>query len=592
MLLLLPALLSLMGLAASKNTPQREKARYYYVEGLRKQVEGDEASAYEYFKKAYSLDSGYAEAASAYGMQRLMVASDTLRSRTELARSLGLMKTFVDLYPHDRDEAFYYAFVNARLDSLDEAIRIFERIDSLDPAQTVTLIHLADTYMAKGEPDKAIGALDRYERAEGKSPQLSMKKIAFMLSAGDTVAASREVDDLVASNLSDPTYRLLKGNFCQITGHTDSVETYYLQAEEIAPESGEVKVALANLYRSQGDSVKYDNKIYEALLSEDFDPKQKTDLLEEYIQTLFNDKSDTQRGDHLFDVLMQQYPHEPGVLDLAGRYSAAKGDLDDAVEQMGYAVDLSPEEANYWGRLMSYQISDDRYDDAIATYEKARTYITPPEGMTLLLASAASLGKRYDVAEKTYADLIHSVAPDLPLTDSITDRRMLSRMKYEDLYRVSMYYNMLGDMYYGAGDLKKAYSAYDNSLFFFPDNAATLNNYAYFLAENKGDLERARDMSRKAIDQAPDNDTYLDTYAWVLFRLGDYKEAREYQAKAIELAEERKDTGADLYEHYGDILFMNHEPEQALEYWEKALDLEPDREVLKKKVKNKTFFYE
>ena len=75
-------------------------------------------------------------------------------------------------------------------------------------------------------------------------------------------------------------------------------------------------------------------------------------------------------------------------------------------------------------------------------------------------------------------------------------------------------------------------------------------------------------MSRKAIDQVPDNDTYLDTYAWVLFRLGDYKEAREYQAKAIELAEERKDTGADLY------------------------DLEPDREVLKKKVKNKTFFYE
>ena len=259
---------------------------------------------------------------------------------------------------------------------------------------------------------------------------------------------------------------------------------------------------------------------------------------------------------------------------------------------MGYAVDLSPEEANYWGRLMSYQISDDRYDDAIATYEKARTYITPPEGMTLLLASAASLGKRYDVAEKTYADLIHSVAPELPLTDSITDRRMLSRMKYEDLYRVSMYYNMLGDMYYGAGDLKKAYSAYDNSLFFFPDNAATLNNYAYFLAENKGDLERACEMSRKAIDQVPDNDTYLDTYAWVLFRLGDYKEAREYQAKAIELAEERKDTGADLYEHYGDILFMNHEPEQALEYWEKALDLEPDREVLKKKVKNKTFFYE
>lgn len=578
--------------ANGSDSPERLKARYYYVEALRKQVEGDEASAYEYFKKANTIDPSYKEAASSLGMQRLMVASDSMRTPAQLATSLSLMKDFVDSYPGEQNEALYYAFVNARLDSLDEAIRVFERIDSIDPSQTVTLIHLADAYMAKGVPDKAIDALDRYEKVEGTSPQLSMKKISFMLSASDTLAAAQEVDRLVNSNLNEPTYRLIKGNFYQITGKPDSVEYYYLQAEKLAPESGEVKVALANLYRTMGDSVKYDAKIYEALLSEDFDPTQKVAILGEYAQILFNDKSDTQRGDTLFSVLLNQYPHEPDVLDLAARFSAAKGDLDKAIDQMGYATDLKPEETNFWGRLMTYQISDEKYDDAMATYRRAEKYVTAPESMTLLFASAASLGKDFSLAEQTYGKLIHDINPSLPLSDSITDRNAALKLNYEQLLRMSLYYNMLGDMYYNTGDMTKAFNAYDNSLLFYPDNAATLNNYAYFLTQNNGDLEKARSMSERAITQAPDNDTYLDTFAWVLFKLCDYKEALEYQKKAIEIAEKNGNPGSELYDHYGDILFMNQNPKEALEYWKKALDLDPENKLLKKKVKNEAYFSE
>ena len=44
-------------------------------------------------------------------------------------------------------------------------------------------------------------------------------------------------------------------------------------------------------------------------------------------------------------------------------------------------------------------------------------------------------------------------------------------------------------------------------------------------------------------------------------------------------------------EHYGDILFMNGQPEKALEWWEKALKLDPERDVLKRTVENKTYFF-
>lgn len=108
-------------------------------------------------------------------------------------------------------------------------------------------------------------------------------------------------------------------------------------------------MALANFYKNIGDSVAFDNKMYEALLSEDFIQEEKIAILEEYLQSLLNDKSDTGRVYHLFSVLMEQYPHEPAVLDLAARYSGAKGDYKDAEEQIGYAIDLDPANVAYWG---------------------------------------------------------------------------------------------------------------------------------------------------------------------------------------------------------------------------------------------------
>lgn len=121
-------------------TPQRQKARYYYLEGLRRQMDDEPAAAYEYYRRAAAIDPSYTEAASAYGTQRLAAESDTLQSRPELARSLALMRPFVDKYPDEYNEALYYAYIAARVDSLKEAIRVFERTVRLRPDLSSTLI--------------------------------------------------------------------------------------------------------------------------------------------------------------------------------------------------------------------------------------------------------------------------------------------------------------------------------------------------------------------------------------------------------------------------------------------------------------------
>lgn len=591
-LLLLAVLATVSSVAFADNDELRRKARYYYLEGARRQAEKNNIAAYEYFKKAYLLDPSYEEAASAYGMNRLMVKTDTLQSEHELLRSLDYIRRFVDAYPGDKNESLSYAYVAGRLDTISESIRIYERLDSLYPTDNMTLLQLAEAYMACHRGKEAVDVLDRYETAQGKSPQVSLKKMSYLLALGDTVGAVDEATALIDYNTNEPTFRILKGNLYEVIGDNDSTLAYFRQAEEMSPGNGTVKMALANYYKNIGDSVAFDNKMYEALLSEDFMLEEKVAFLEEYLQSLLNDKSDTARGDHLFSVLMEQYPHEPVVLDLAARYSGAKGDYKDAEEQIGYAIDLDPNNVAYWGQLMQYQLADERGSEAMETYHRAAGHIDIPDGLKLMYASAATTEKNFEEAEKAYAELIREANPDLPLTDSISDTKFRGSLNFDGLTRLSSLYTMLGDMYYSAGDLDKTFKAYDNALFFYVSNPLTLNNYAYFLTETNGDLDRALDMSRKALDQDPENETYLDTYAWVLFKKKNYKEALEYQKQAVETAESAGEPAAEYYHHLGDIYFMNHEPENALKNWERALKLEPDNELLKKKVAHKTFFFE
>lgn len=591
-MLLCSAVLPALAVTLPGSDCNRRKARYYYLEGARRMAQEKHADAYEYFKKAYSVDSSYQEAANAYGMSRLMIQTDSMQSEKELLRSLSMMRGFVDAYPADSYEGRFYAYVAARLDTLPEAIRIYERLDSLMPKETFTLIQLAEAYMGAKDSGKAVATLERYENIEGKSPQVSLKKMSYLLAAGDTVAAVAEANALVRSNPSEPAYQMLKGNLYEVIGDNDSTLACYLKAEDISPDNGSVKIALANFYKNIGDSVAFDNKMYEALLSEDFDPQQKTSLLEDYLKNLLNGRSDTGRGDHLFEVLIEQYPHEPEVLDLAARYSGAKGNYAEAAEQIGYAIDMDPSNVNYWGQLMRYQLADERAADAMATYRKAAEHMEMPDGLKLMYAAAATAAEDYKTAEETYADMIHETSPSLPLTDPIADTSVRSSLDYDGLARMSSLYNMLGDMYYAAGELDKTFRAYDNSLFFFPSNPMTLNNYAYFLIETGGAIDRALEMSRESLDMDPENPTYLDTYAWILFKKKEYKEALEYQMKAVEAAAGAGEQAAEFYHHLGDILFMNHQPDEALKNWEHALEMEPENELLRKKVEHKTFFYE
>ena len=89
-------------------------------------------------------------------------------------------------------------------------------------------------------------------------------------------------------------------------------------------------------------------------------------------------------------------------------------------------------------------------------------------------------------------------------------------------------YEMLGDALYSLDRKAEAFEAYEKCLKLDPDKISCLNNYAYYIAEEGGDIERAAEMSLKTVKAEPNNATYLDTYAWILFRQHRYEEAKIY----------------------------------------------------------------
>lgn len=134
-------------------------------------------------------------------------------------------------------------------------------------------------------------------------------------------------------------------------------------------------------------------------------------------------------------------------------------------------------------------------------------------------------------------------------------------------------------------------AAYDSCLQWKDDNVMALNNYAYYLSEQGKDLHKAESMSYKTIKAEPNNGTYLDTYAWILFMQERYADAKTYIDAALKNRDSTENNSAVL-EHAGDIYAMNGITDEAVEYWKKAKTDDYPSPTLDWKIKNKQYISE
>jgi len=106
-----------------------------------------------------------------------------------------------------------------------------------------------------------------------------------------------------------------------------------------------------------------------------------------------------------------------------------------------------------------------------------------------------------------------------------------------------------------------------------------LNYLGYMWADRGVNLQKARELIEKAVRLEPTNHAFLDSLGWVLFKQNQPQEALNYLLKAVELSPE---PDATLYDHLGDIYVALRQPDKAQEAWRKSLGIEPSADVERK----------
>ena len=561
-----------MTAGAKKNDSNAEelqrKSHYVFLEAMRKKAIGEFDSYYELLRYAYNLDT--ANTAIGYYLGYMSLVSED-NTAEKLETNLSLMRKHFDSVPEDQYESAMYGNVCNKLRRNDEALRVWSRLVGFFPSNVNFKYKLADTYAAKGNFKQAIAIYDSIEVNEGMSIPITLRKVNYHMAYNDTAGSIDEGLRLVKSAPANVDYNLFMGNmYLQFAEH-DSAMLYFDKALEIDPNNGYAYLYKADYYKLTGDSVNYDKQIYNALINKNIEIDQKISVLTDYVRESLRDTiMASERAENLFSVLIDQHPHESAIHDLYSQYLVTVKDYGGAAEQLGYVLDLEPANAENWKKLMLINLMDENYEEAFKAADKALEYNPDNIELYQYIAPAYYQIEEYDKAIATYAVAMEKA--------DTTDSELMSSLA-----------SGLGDVYFMKKDTLKAFEQYEKALEYNPGNIMAMNNYAYFLAESGQDLDKAERLSGMSVKYEPENPTYLDTYAWIYFKKGEYSLALTYMKAAI--ANSDGEQSAELYEHYGDILFMNGFHEEALPNWEKALELNPDSEILQRKVKHKTFFF-
>ncbi|MDQ3511258.1 MAG: tetratricopeptide repeat protein, partial [Pseudomonadota bacterium] len=110
-----------------------------------------------------------------------------------------------------------------------------------------------------------------------------------------------------------------------------------------------------------------------------------------------------------------------------------------------------------------------------------------------------------------------------------------------------------------------------------PDSVAALNALGYTLADRTNRYQEALELINRARAAEPDNAAIIDSYGWVLYRLGRNQEALTELRRAYALQRD-----GEIAAHLGEVLWVLGKREEARKYFQEARKLDPDNRALKR----------
>ena len=564
----------LISLAQSVSTSRRYDA--FFLEAICERAKGNNDAAFDLLRRCVEIDPSKSEAyfylSHYYGALKL---KDQALACIEKAASIEPMNATYQ-------ENLANTYINLR--QYDKAAAVLERLYDQHREREDVLGILIQLYEEQHDYEAAIKTLTKLETIEGKSERLSYAKSNFYTQLGDKKAAVAEMKHLADQYPNDQNYRGLYANTLFVNGQKKKALEIYHDILRVEPENRNALMALLAYEKDEGDPEKAAAMTEQVLLSKNLTSQDRILLMRQEIGQSEQEGGDSTRVLHLFHRMLEQPQMDADIAILCATYMNLKQMPNDSISAvLEQVLKVAPDHAAARLQLVSYAWQADDMNSIISLCKEARQY--NPDEMAFYYYQGIAYYKQNKLDEALDAF-----------------RNGISVINQQsDVEIVSDFYAVMGDILHQKGLDKEAFAAYDSCLAWKDDNIGCLNNYAYYLSEKEIYLDKAEQMSFRAIKAEPKNATYLDTYAWILFKEGRYAEAKIYIDQTLQCD---SDSSAVLLEHAGDIYYHAGEEEKALALWQQALVraeetvpkpgevTEDRRQILTRKIKLKKYLKE
>lgn len=554
-----------VALAQFSLTPeQQRKYDYFFLEAMRLKEKKDYASAFGLLQHCLDIHPNAASALYEVS-QYYMFLRQVPQGQEALEKAVA---NAPDNYWYSQGLASLYQQQN----ELDKAVTLLEQMVVRFPAKQDPLFNLLDLYGRQEKYDEVISTLNRLEKHMGKNEQLSMEKFRIYLQMKDDKKAFQEIESLVQEYPMDMRYQVILGDVYLQNGKKQEAYDVYQKVLAAEPDNPMAIFSMASYYKQTGQEELYQQQLDTLLLNKKVTPDTKVGVMRQMIVENEQADKDSTQIIALFDRIMKQEQDDPQIPMLYAQYLLSKNMESESVPVLEQVVDLDPTNKAARMMLIGAAVKKEDYKQIIKVCEPGIE--ATPDALEFYYYLAVA----YNQAEK----------PDSVI--SICKRALEHTTADSKKEIVSDFYSILGDMYHTQKQMKEAYAAYDSALVYNPSNIGALNNYAYYLSVERRDLDKAEEMSYKTVKAEPNNATYLDTYAWILFEKGNYAEARIYIDNAMK--SEGGDKSDVIVEHCGDIYYMTGDVDGALTYWKKALEMGSESKTLKQKIEKKKYIAE
>ena len=562
---ILGILLSSQILTYAQISSDAERYDYFFLEAMTEREKGNASAAFELLRHCLEINP---EASEAYyylahyylGMKQNGKALEAFRKASELEPdNVSYLETLAQMYLQSQD--------------LKAATETFEKLSKAEPEREDVLGMLVQLYSEdEKQYSKAIDILNRLEEIDGMNERISYAKADLYWKMDNGKAALAEMKKLADQYPYDLNYRNAYADMLLANDQDKKAFDIYRGILKEEPENSKVLMSLRTYFLAKGNTAAADSTTIKILTESNANTDEKIYILRQEVMESENNGGDSIKVLSLFERTISAKDSDPGIGLLMASYMQLKNmPKEDINRVLEGVLNKAPDNASARLQLIADAWEKKDLDRVVNLCAAARQY--NPDEMAFYYYQGVALAQ-----QDKNAEAIEAFRNGIGVIKEDSSPDIVS-----DLYAI------LGDLLHQDGYKQEAFAAYDSCLQWKPENYSCLNNYAYFLCEDGGDLEKAEKMSYKAIKAEAKNATFLDTYAWILFKQERFAEAKIYIEQTLQCD---SDSSAVIIEHAGDIYAKCDNIDKAVELWKEALRKSPDNEILARKVRQRKYIRE